>query len=154
MADWYIRSYERKNARGKWHKLQIFRRITSALPLSFLFLKKSRLFVAIGLGGVSADQYVLEWQLDNNGHPLLDSDDSEGSENVDALTKSEGHIQGSVAGKTVLSPAGKPTISGPEVTPQAGARMHRDRDLKNTFLVDRDTDAKAAWRRGQPWTGE
>lgn len=104
--------------------------------------------------GISADQCVLEWQLDNNGQPLQDSDDSEGAEDADALLKSQRRTQGSVAGETVRSPDPKDVDLSPNVTVPLGAQMHRDRHLKNTFLIDRDSDAKASWRRGQPWTGE
>lgn len=108
----------------------------------------------MGSEGIGVDQCVLEWQLDNNGQPLQDSDDSEGAEDADALIKSHRRTQGSVADETVRSPDAKDVDSSPDVTVPLRAQKHRDRDLRNTFLIDRDSDAKASWRRGQPWTGE
>lgn len=100
---------------------------------------------------------LLEWQLDNNGQPLQDSEDSEGSVDEEALNKIQGRTRRSVASETVRGPdakrMAKHMISGPDDTAPFGAPMHRDHGLKHTFLVDRDSDAKASWRRGQPWTG-
>ena len=142
-ANLRFRSYERTNARGTSRRF-----VCSSFHRLFLG-RAFRNFIA-------DDSLVLEWQLDNNGQPLQDSEESEGSQDLD-----EPNIKPSVARgpKAQLSrgpsrPNAKHTTSGHKARAHISAHIHKDRHLKNTFSVERDSDAKAAWRIGQPWTGQ
>lgn len=111
----------------------------------------------MGSKNIGANHCCSEWQLDNDGQPLQDSEDSEGSEDAEALNKIQGTTERSALGKIMRSPGVKHAAHmapGPDDTAPFGGSMHKNRDLKSTFLIDRDSDAKASWRRGHHWTGE
>ncbi|KAI9881017.1 MAG: hypothetical protein M1830_008899 [Pleopsidium flavum] len=91
-----------------------------------------------------------EWQLDNDGQPLQDSENSEGSDDLEE--PNDKPMQEFGARPKARSNA-KHTTPGHKARGPISARIHRDPKLKNTFSVEKDNEAKAAWRKGQPWTG-
>ena len=85
---------------------------------------------------------------------MHDSEDSEGSEDIETPNKVQLRTQGSTPGEDIRSPGPRHITLGLNATAPRTVQTHRDRVLKNTFLVERDSDAKASWRKGRPSTGQ
>lgn len=123
--------------------------------LEVLWKLAGKTWVRKASSDVNTNTLLPEWQLDNDGQPLQESDDSEGSEDLEKPRLKQPGTQRSKAQLISSSsgPGAKNRTFSHNATALISARMHRDRRLRNTFLVERDSDARASWRAGKPCTG-